>query len=342
VVITVSHSFIATANSIRFCNAEPVFVDIDLKTYNADIESLRETLERNCRIAASGMFYKEIGRLVTPESPLRYIRPEKKEWGGVGAILVVHQMGMPADMPSILKLARKYSLPVVEDAACAIGSEIRAKDGKSFDKIGKPHGDVACFSFHPRKIITTGDGGMLTTNNSKYDRIFRLLRHQGMSVSDLARHKAKRIVFEEYLSLGYNYRLTDIQAAIGLAQLRKLPQIIAKRRQLASRYIKLLSNIPWLALAEEPISARTNWQSFPVRLLKGAPVNRNRLMQKLLDQGITTRSGIMNAHEQKIYKNSKWRLPFSEKASRDVVLLPLFQAMEIEQINLVCEAIKNA
>ena len=177
-VITVSHSFIATANAIRYCGASPVFVDIDPQTYNID----------------SGL----IEAAITPRTK---------------AIMPVHQMGLPCDLPVVLRIADQHGLPVVEDAACAIGSEIRIDD--HWERIGRPHGLVACFSFHPRKVITTGDGGMLTTSDPALDRIFRLLRQHGMSVPDTVRHGARSVIFEEYPIVGFNYRMTDIQAAVG-------------------------------------------------------------------------------------------------------------------------------
>src|SRR6476619_2372698 len=154
-VITVSHSFIATANVIRYCGATPVFVDIDSRTFNLDPIRLRPAITNRTR-----------------------------------AILAVHQMGVPCDLPAILRIAKEHGLLVVEDAACAIGSEIRVAD--EWEKIGRPHGAMACFSFHPRKIVTTGDGGMITTNDPDLDRKFRLLRQHGMSVSDVVRHSAKQ------------------------------------------------------------------------------------------------------------------------------------------------------
>ena len=178
--------------------------------------------------------------------------------------MCVHQMGMPCDMAAIMEIARRRGLPVVEDAACAIGSEIKWNGG--WEKIGKPHGDVACFSFHPRKVITTGDGGMLTTANPEWDAAFRLLRQHAMSVPDTVRHGAKQVIFESYPVLGYNYRMTDIQAAVGREQLKRLPEIVARRRAIADRYRELLAGMPGLGLPVEPDWARSNWQSYCVRL----------------------------------------------------------------------------
>ena len=308
-VVTVSHSFIATANSIRYCGAEPIFVDVDLDTYNICVCDLEKVLKRNK--------------------------------ARVSAILVVHQMGMPCELAPILKLAKKYKLPVVEDAACAAGSEYSHDGGKTFEKIGRPHGDIACFSFHPRKVLVTGEGGMLTTNNAKYDAKFRLLRHQGMSISDLKRHQSKKIIFETYPELGYNYRMTDIQAALGIEQLKKLDGMISRRRELASIYLNSLKDISWLALPIEPAHCHSNWQSFAVRVLKNAPLKRNRLMQHLLDQGIATRPGIMNAHQEKVYKNKKWLLENSQTARDTAIILPLYHHMTQDEIEKVIEVIKN-
>jgi len=304
-VITVSHSFIATANSIRYCGAVPVFVDIESGTFNMNPESLERVISERTR-----------------------------------AILCVHQMGMPCNLSEILKLARKHHLPVVEDAACAIGSEIFWDD--NWEKIGKPHGDIACFSFHPRKVISTGDGGMITTFKSEWDSQVRLWRHQGMSVADTARHEAKEVICESYPVVGYNYRMTDIQAAIGREQLKRLPQITERRRALAGRYRKLLANAPMLRLPEEPPWARSNWQSYCVRLPDRC--DQRQVMQEMLNAGIATRRAVMCAHRETAYEREPWscgagpgicgclsgtcaRLSESEKAQDHAIVLPLFHQM---------------
>jgi dTDP-4-amino-4,6-dideoxygalactose transaminase len=339
VVITVSHSFIATANSVRYCMAEPVFVDIDPDTFNMSPGSLERCLREDCRSHRGNLYYKRVSKIAHGESPLRYF-PEAR--GRVAAIMPVHQMGMPADMGSILAIARKSNIPVVEDAACAIGSEIAMRKGSAWEKIGKPHGDVACFSFHPRKIVTTGDGGMLTTNLAKYDRLFRLLRQHGMSVSDRKRHLAKKISFESYLTTGYNYRMTDIQAAIGIEQLKRVKEIVAERRRLASAYKKELLDIEWLRLPSETVYCKTNYQSYPVTILKSAPRNRDALMQHLSDNGISTRRGIMNAHQEAPYRRHREHLKQSEKACDSVILLPLFPGLSNADVKKIAEQLKNA
>jgi dTDP-4-amino-4,6-dideoxygalactose transaminase len=336
VVITVSHSFIATANSIRHCQAEPVFVDIDSSNFNMDPNALSITLSADFEEREGFLWYKDVDRIATPKSPLfGMVKPK----GRLGALLVVHQVGVPADLPNLISIARQYNIPVVEDAACAIGSEISVDNFKSWEKIGKPHGDVACFSFHPRKVITTGDGGMLTTNNDKYDRQFRLLRQHGMSVPDAVRHRSAEIVFEDYYLSGYNYRMTDIQAAIGIEQLKRLPDLIEKRRHIAHLYMTEFSATPELELPRELSFARTNWQSFVIRL-KGKLRQKN-IMQDLRKMGISTRRGIMCAHLELPYKDGwpKGCLPESEAARDTCIILPLYPQMEDIDAKVVINAV---
>ncbi len=304
-VITVSHSFIATANSIRYCGAIPVFVDIQPETFNIDPDQIEAAITSRTR-----------------------------------AILCVHQIGMPCDLKAIVEIARRYSLRIVEDAACAIGSEI-LWDGR-WEKIGKPHGDVACFSFHPRKLVTTGDGGMLTTANPEWDRRFRLQRQHGMSVPDTARHSAKQVIFENYTMLGYNYRLTDVQAAIGRAQLKRLPALLERRRAQARRYGDLLGDVSGLRLPVEPEWARSNWQSYCVRLPSGS--DQRAVMQFMLDQGIATRRGVMCAHREPAYADCPRPYPLveSERAQDECILLPLFHQMTDEEQQYVAETLKRA
>jgi perosamine synthetase len=317
-VVTVSHSYIATANSIRYCGATPVFVDIEPQTYNINPVLIEATISPRTR-----------------------------------AILVVHQMGMPCDLKAILEVARLHSLPVIEDAACAIGSEI-LWDGQ-WEKIGKPQADIACFSFHPRKVITTGDGGMITTNNPEWDRQFRLLRQHSMSVPDTVRHGSKQVIFESYPALGYNYRMTDIQAAVGREQLKRLPEIIERRRFLARRYHLMLADIPGLKLPTEPIWARSNWQSYCIRLSQ--QYDQLQVMQAMLDVGIGTRRGIMCAHREPAYLKESWscgaerdscncaggscdRLIESEKAQDTAILIPLFHHMSEQEQDTVVNELK--
>ena len=307
-VVTVSHSFIATANAIRYCGATPVFVDIDLDTFNMDT---------SCLEAAIG--------------------PRTK------AILAVHQLGMPCDIAAMTAIGQRHHVPVIEDAACAIGSELR-REG-SWEPIGRPHGDVACFSFHPRKLLSTGDGGMLTTRSVELDRQFRLLRQHGMSVADTVRHRATEVVFEEYPVVGFNYRMTDIQGAIGREQVKRLPSLIARRRELAARYQAAFTASANVRTPFEPEWARSNWQSYAIRVPRG---RQRAVMQTLLDEGISTRRGVMNAHREHAYPDGSWRtvsghsLSRSEEAQDTAIVLPLFHDLDEMDQDRVIDAVLRA
>lgn len=302
-VITVSHSFIATANAVRYIGATPVFIDIEADGFNLDPSAIEAA--------------------ITPRTR---------------AILCVHQLGMPCRLDDIVAIGGRHRIPVIEDAACAIGSEVR-RDGE-WQRIGRPHGDVACFSFHPRKVITTGDGGMITTRHADWDRQYRLLRHHGMSVSDTVRHGARDVIRETYDAVGYNYRLTDLQAAVGRAQLARLEEIVERRRELAARYHAALARIPGVGLPVEPAWARSNWQSYAVRLPHASL--QHPVMQALLDAGIATRRGVMCAHRQPAYPEGTWlggSLSNSEAAEDSVVLLPLYSDMADADLDRVVAAL---
>jgi perosamine synthetase len=302
-VITVSHSFIATANAIRYCGAIPVFVDIDPATFNMDPH--------------------KVGAAITAKTK---------------AILCVHQMGMPCDLPALLEVAG--DVPVIEDAACATGSSIQVNG--TWQAIGQPHGAIAAFSFHPRKVVTTGDGGMLTTNRAERDAQFRLWRHQGMSVSDTARHASDQVIFESYPIVGYNYRMTDIQAAVGRPQLARLPETIATRRASAEIYARELDGAAGLQPPAEPAWARSNWQSYCVRLPDG--VDQRGVMQHMLDRGVSTRRGIMCAHREAAYRDLPLRypLPHSEAAQDRCIIIPLYSQMTEAEQSKVIDTLRSA
>ena len=306
-VITVSHSYIATANSVRYCGATPVFVDINPESYNLDPNLIEAA-----------------------------ISPRTK------AILCVHQIGMPCDLARIVPIAKTHSLALIEDAACAIGSEIRWND--KWEAIGRPHGDVACFSFHPRKVLTTGDGGMLTTKHKDWDAKFRLWRQHSMSVTDTVRHASNNVIFETYPEIGFNYRMTDVQAAIGREQLKRLPELVKRRRELAANYSTLMEDIPGLSLPVEPEWARSNWQSYCVRPPEG--VVQKQVMQAMLDAGIATRRGIMCAHREPAYKKESWRsvgpLLQSERTQDECILLPLFHQLTTEEQQMIASRLRAA
>jgi perosamine synthetase len=243
------------------------------------------------------------------------------------AIMVVHQIGLPVDIDAFLDLGRRYKVKIFEDAACALGS--RYKDRQ----IGA-HTELACFSFHPRKVICTGDGGMITTNNLAYAEQLRLLRQHGMNVSDTARHNARKVLREEYPLLGYNYRLTDLQAAIGIEQMRRLDELVSRRVALAARYNSLLSEYHQLQTPYVPFYADPNFQSYAIALTDDCGIERDRLWQKLLDAGVAAKRGVMAIHRERSYTEvyGDRSLPLTEKASDRSLLLPIFpQLTELEQ-----------
>lgn len=341
VVATASHSFIATANAIRYCGAEPVFVDIDPATLNIDPMALERCLDEDFQPDQDGRLrYRHLRRLMAmDETPLR---GQREPLGRLAAVLAVHQVGMPADLAALDRICRNRGVPLVEDAACALGSQYKSGQDEPWQAIGKPWGAAVCFSFHPRKVITTGDGGMICTDREDLDQSWRLLRQHGMSVSDRARHHSNVVVFEQYLTTGYNYRLTDIQAAVGLMQMKRLPAIVERRRHLAGLYDQALREVPGLTLPTEPSYARSNWQSYVVGLedeSQQVPV-----MQKMLDQGISTRRGVMCAHLEKPYQQA-WppaSLPHSRRARDCGVIVPLFPTMQDQDVLRVSEALLKA
>jgi len=299
-VICPSMSYVATANSIKYVGAIPVFAEIDPANYNLDV--------------------KDAARKITSKTK---------------AILLVHQIGMPADIDAFKKLADKHNLKLIEDAACAAGSSYKGA------KIGS-HSELVCFSLHPRKVISTGDGGFITTNREDYYQRMKLLRQHGMSVNDRVRHESSKLIFEDHVEVGYNYRMTDIQAAVGIKQLEKLDWIVAERRKIAARYHEAFKDIDFIQLPIEQEGYFSNYQSYSIYLKDDCPVNRNEIMQKMLDDGISTRRGIMTAHRETAYKTecAGLSLPVSEKSCDRSIILPLYIPMKDEDIEKVIEAFK--
>ncbi len=300
-VICPSMSYIATANSIMYVGAKPVFAEVHPETYNMDV--------------------RDAEKKITPKTK---------------AILLVHQIGMPADIDAFRALCDKHGLQLIEDAACAIGSSYKGK------KIGT-HSELVCFSFHPRKVISTGDGGMITTNNLAFYNRMKLLRQHGMSVNAGERHGSSKIIFEDHLEVAYNYRLTDIQAAVGIQQLAKLDWIIEERRKIADQYLKAFADISYIRLPKEEEGYFTNWQSFSIYLRTDSPIKRNDLMQKLLDAGVSTRRGVMTSHRETAYKNSPsyMSLPASEDACDNSIIIPLYVPMSDEDVKVVIDAFRK-
>lgn len=296
-VICPSMSYIATANCIKYVGAEPVFAEVNPATYNLDVHDV-----------------------------------EKRITSKTKAILLVHQIGMPADIDAFAALVAKHGLKLIEDAACAAGSSYKG------GKIGS-HSDLVCFSFHPRKVVSTGDGGMVTTNNEAYYNRMKLLRQHGMSVNDRVRHESAKVIFEDHVEIGYNYRMTDIQAAVGIKQLEKLDWIVSERRKIALRYHEAFKDIDCIRIPTEAEGYLSNYQSYSIYLKEDCPLSRNEIMQKMLDAGIATRRGIMTAHRETAYKTAcaGLSLPVSEDACDRSIILPLYVPMKNEDIEKVIE-----
>lgn len=299
-VICPSMSYVATANCIVYVGATPVFAEVN-EHYNLDINDV-----------------------------------EKRITSKTKAILLVHQIGMPADIASFKSLCEKHNLLLIEDAACAAGSSYHGQ------KIGS-HSDLVCFSFHPRKVITTGDGGMVTTNNEAYYKRLKLLRQHAMSINDRERHHSKTILFEDHLEVGYNYRMTDIQASVGIKQLEKLDFIVEERRKIAKRYNVEFATIKGVKVQEEKEGYFTNYQSYTLLFDASSKVSRNQFMELMLEKGVSTRRGIMTSHRESAYKETHAgvSLPLTEKYSDNSVVIPLFYPMTEQEVETVIASVKT-
>ena len=298
-VIVPSMSYIATANCVVHVGATPVFAEVN-SDFNLDLADVKNKVTSKTK-----------------------------------AIILVHQIGMPADIDEFTAFCKENNILLIEDAACAVGAEYKGK------KIGS-HSDFVCFSFHPRKVITTGDGGMITTPNQKHAERLKLLRQHGMSINDRVRHKSKKVMMEEHVEIGYNFRMTDIQAAVGIKQLDRLDWIVSERRKVAQFYINKLKVIDCIELPDEGTFKISNYQSFATTLKENCSISRNDLMQKMLDVGIATRRGIMTSHREKAYDHfPQISLPESEKYSDNSILIPLFVPMTADEVKFVVKSLIN-
>jgi dTDP-4-amino-4,6-dideoxygalactose transaminase len=239
------------------------------------------------------------------------------------AVMAVHQAGVPADLAALREFCRDRRLILVEDAACAVGS--------SYD--GQPVGAgayLAAWSFHPRKVLTTGEGGMVTTDDPELAARLKRLREHGMNVSAADRHAAGKPIAEQYLEVGFNYRMTDVQAAIGIVQLGKLDAMVARRRELAAEYHSLLAGIPGVRSVADPPYGTTNYQSFWVLIEENYPVGRDEVMLAMNADGISPRRGIMAAHLEPAYEGHPHAvLPVTEWLTRRSLILPLYDTMTV-------------
>lgn len=302
-VVVPSLSFIATANAVTYVGARPVFCDVDPATGDVTAETIHAALTLDTR-----------------------------------AVIIVDQGGLPVDLDPIRELCDRHEITVIEDAACAVGSQYR----------GRPVGtgaDVTVWSFHPRKILTTGEGGMLTTQRADWAARARTLREHSMSVSASDRHGSLLAPPEAYLEIGFNYRMTDLQAAVGIVQLRRLAKIVERRREIAAAYVAGLAGVEGLRFAADPPYGTSNFQSFWVEVMPSFAVSREGLLSLLADAGVSARRGIMAAHLQPAYRgrdNGNTGLRHTERLTDRTLILPVFHELDTVSQNRVINTIRTA
>jgi len=325
-VLVPSFTFVASANSIAHTGANPRFVDVHQATFCIDPASARKYIVDNYEMVNGKPVSKLNNNILT-------------------AMLIVHQFGLCADMPVLTALADEFNLLIVEDSACALGAKIGDKHQGSF-------GNPSCLSFHPRKSITTGEGGMILTDNKELADKLRGLRSHGASVSEIARHHNQGFLLPSFDEIGYNYRMTDIQAAMGLAQMEKFDFILETRRAKAQRYNKLLSGIEWFKTPVEPEGYFHTYQSYVCMLnfnglssTEGG-IKRDRLLGILEEKGIATRQGTHASHTldcyKKLYTIEAEALPNSYACDRLSVTLPLYVQMTDSEQDYVVKQLKEA
>lgn len=298
-VVVPSLTFIASVNVIKHAGLSPVFADIDGRIWNIDPADAERKISQQTRV-----------------------------------LMPVDQIGVPADMEEFRAMADRHGLFLLEDAACAVGSQYR----------GRPVGalaDVAVFSLHARKVVTTGEGGMILCDDATLAKRLRQLRHQGMSLSDHERHQCSPTTFEDYPEIGYNFRITDIQAGIGLRQLDKLPAMLATRHAAASQYDRALAHHPWLKPQLIPEYCVPNRQSYMIELQPGAPMTRNQVMDSLHARGIPSRRGVMASHVEAPYRSMNADLPITERVAANSLLLPMHSGLGSTDVDAVVAALED-
>jgi dTDP-4-amino-4,6-dideoxygalactose transaminase len=302
-VIVTAYSWVATANVIELCGARPVFVDIEPETFNLDPNRLEEVLKQL-------MSDSEVGNRVK-------------------AVLPVHTFGQMADMAAIYDLASRYGLPVVEDAACALGATFNSRQAGTWGILG-------CFSFHPRKAITTGEGGIVVTDDANLVSRLRALRNHGQDPESTSK--------PEFIMPGFNCRMTEFQAALGLTQMRKIDRIIASRRRLAARYDKLLRGTTMLAPAVVP-GSRPVYQSYVVLLPERAAAHRTEMITRLKEQGVETTIGTCHMPLTKYYRSrygfEKGDFPLTDDVFARSLTLPMYEKMVPSQQEVVVGAVED-
>ena len=313
-VLTTAFSFVASANCALFEGALPIFVDIDAASLNLDPRRAREYLQRTC-------FFDRDSEVVTDLETGRCVR----------AILPVHVFGLPCDVDSLLELAEEYRLPVIEDACEALGATVHGRSVGTF-------GDLGVFAFYGNKQMTTGEGGMIVTGNEELAVLCRSLRNQG---------RAAQTDWLCHARLGYNYRLSDIHAALGLAQLERIGHLLENRARVARLYQSRLANHPLLELPADPVDAVRSWFVFPLRLRAAAghsnPAFRDLVLAELRQRGVACQWYFPAIHRQPYFQNGVFgprrTLPCTEEASDCSFVLPFFARMTAEEVGYVCDAL---
>jgi len=244
---------------------------------------------------------------------------------------------MPGDVDAFVALTRKHGLTLIEDGACTFGGTYK---GKRVGGLGAP----TCFSFHPRKMITTAEGGMITTNDAELAEKARMLRSTGASISDLDRHKARGVLVQNYSDYGYNYRMTDIQAAIGLVQFGKLEIMLAQRAEQARRYCEAIAEIDELDPPYVPGDVTHAYSSYLVHLKPGAPISRDELLRRMAEQKISCRVGIQPLHFEPFYRSEyrDLKLPVTEEVAANTMFLPIYPGLTETEQDRVIAALKHS
>ena len=316
-VFTTPFSFVASANCLLYEKAVPVFVDIDRYTLNIDPALVAH--------AAADLMEGQLraGRWLPRSVPSwRSLR------GKLKAILPVHIFGQPADMDPISDVAQRYGLTVIEDACEALGAEYEGRRAGTL-------GDVAVFGFYPNKQMTTGEGGMLVTNNEEWASLFRSLRNQGRDDPGAWLH---------HVRLGYNYRLDELSAALGLAQLERLEELLSKRERVAQWYDERLQGLEGLEIPHiSPLTTRVGWFVYVIRL---APhFDRNAVRKGLEERGIPSRPYFPAIHLQQFYREKfgyqEGDFPVTEKVASSTLALPFWGNMTEPEVDYVCSTLKG-
>ena len=327
--IVPAFTFVATANAVVMTGAVPVFADIRQETFNIDTVRLEKLINEN--------YEKKDGKLIN-----------KKTGNTLWGIVPVHEFGLCCDIVKVNDIAKRHGLKVIEDAACALGAMVDGKHEGAF-------GNLSCLSFHPRKSITTGEGGMVMTDDPLLAKRMRELRTHGSTVSADARDKGHGFLLPEYNEAGYNYRMTDIQAAVGMAQIKKLDDIIECKRKRARRYNELIKErLPEFITPTEPQGYFHTYQSYVCMLdidkLGIKSVNkggeyRNSLLAKLEEIGIATRQGTHAVHMLGYYRDRFGFVPedYPDAYACDhlSITLPLYMQMTDEDQEYVVDMIRK-